>query len=269
MTRRSKRKVGLPVAVLVLAAGLAHAATPVTEVFTSGFDGWTGTGTPAWSAVSGMVRASFAFVPMPSPGENGALIASNAAAGGAFVGDYATAPIHRAGFDFLAANTNPSSLTIEWIGGTNTYYRDFTALLGPTGVWTRVEVDFTGRAAGGWGAGPEDESVYAASLTNVSRFTVRVARRGPSAQVFQFDNIFIDRLPQATGVLADGTNAAIVWSYIRLSADSRAPSSDYKLQTAADPLAPWSDVSTVAPTGRTQTVFLDTGATTAVFRLKR
>lgn len=254
---------------LALLARTVNAAAPATESFTSGFDGWSGTGTPSWSATTGLVQASFAFVPFPSPGENGALVATNTAAGGAFTGDYASAPIHRAGFDFLAVNTNPSSLTIEWIGGTNTYYRDFSPALGPTGVWTRIEIDFTGRAAGNWGAGPEDEASFAASLTNVTRFTVRIARRGPAAQIFQLDNLFIDRLPQATGLVVDDTNSAAVWSFLRTPADSRAPSADYAVQTSSDLPAGWTNAGTFAATGRTQRVGFAPLSAGANFRLRR
>lgn len=258
-----------PLLAFSLLALAGEAAAPDTATFDADAEGWTTSGSPAWSAVSGLVQAAFAPVGFPSPGENGAMQATNGASGGAFTGDYAAAAIERAGFDFLALSTNPSSLTIEWIGGTNTYYRDFTAQLGSPGSWFRLEIDFSSRAAGGWGGGPADEAVFAASRSQVTRFTVRIARRGTAGQTYQIDNVFLDRRPAASAIAPPGPDPVVTWTNLRTVAESRAAPPLYRIESTPDLLTNWSSAASFQATGRVQALSVPLAESALQIRLAR
>jgi hypothetical protein len=182
----------LILAVVFVSIGCVFGAQVYNETFNSGSAGWTNRGPALFTAADGAIRIDFPIQSVPTP-DFGALVASNTASSGFFVGDYPAANIKWVGFRFRADQVLPSALTIRWIGGTSSYFRGFTSLVTETGVWYSCAVSLAGIEEGDW-IGNTNENVFQNGLQSVRQLEVQVLRNGTEWQSYYVDDFFIDSM---------------------------------------------------------------------------
>jgi hypothetical protein len=150
-----------------------------------------------WSAFSpgGILggRADGQLFPVP---ESGAFFADASASGGRFAGNYYADGYEPESFrfDFLAGETSPSYLWLNWAGqygGTTRVFRTLWTNLLPRGVWQSITVPLA-YGSGGWSGGSETE--FTNALADVQWVEVRVTRNGPGEQSYYLDNFGVSLL---------------------------------------------------------------------------
>lgn len=247
------------VLLILLSGGVGHAATTYTEEFSSGLSGWTNTGSAlgiVWRHSNGTAQVQFNNQMFPFP-ESAVLVASNAASGGAFTGNYESAGIGVIGFDFMTLRTNPSILQCEWRSGTNIFFKDLTAYVGPTGVWHSFCLPIASGDASFW-AGAAG-SLFASSRTAVTAVAITVQRRTATSEVYRVDRIYVDRRHQL-GQPVFTTNTI-------LAAENLRTGRWYSVERAATPLDAMTPAAVVTAFVGAVSISLPATNSTETFRL--
>lgn len=218
-----------------------RAASPVTESFDTGLNGWTNTGSITnWIATGGVARASFAARSYPSL--HTAILSSPA---GGFTGDLLNdGSVELLGFDFTCENVKPSELSVDIVSASGKYRVYLTSRVGEAGTTTRMVVPLYQRTGAPWVLGMPDEQEFNKALASVQRIDIRVIPARLSAQAYRVDNVFLDGRPASSSLRMDAETGgpALVWQSVR-------PDSVYRLEASDDLSAPgggWRDAGEAA-----------------------
>jgi hypothetical protein len=242
-------RVPITVALLVGLLGPAQAAQKITEPFTTGGNGWTGTPTAVFRYLSGAVRVQFAAVGAGVPG-NAIFTTTTNAADAAFRGDYRAAGIQSIGFSMIASSEVPSGLHLYLKsyppGATNVIVHSLGNRVVQTGVWYTIMLSLSDAGLGGWTESPS--GCFTSVLADVYEIQLYSDQNGINAQRYQIDNFFLDGLPSASFMeKLTNENAVITWSGLRSNLV-------YSMQTAPSVDGDWSNVTTFAATGTAHTL---------------
>lgn len=180
-----------------------------TEAFSTGMNGWSNTGSMAVSSENAALCGQFGAQTFPFP-ETGAFFASNAASGGAFVGDYPAAGGQLIGFSFMVQDVLPSALLVRISGPTASFFRNIALDVAQTGVWHRLIISLRSRDAGQWIGGTAQE--FEETVRDVQSLEIQITRGDMSSQCYWIDDVFLDALPVGTEVFGDGT---VIWAHLR------------------------------------------------------
>ena len=243
------------ISLILVAAGIAGAATPWREDFASGLNGWTNTTPPAWRWTNGYAFVTFAAIPTP---QTATLVATGALASTAFTGDYGSAELGLIGFRFQAVQALPSGLTLRWMRGTNGYFRNLQHLIQATGVWYTVYCSLADKETGGWSG--DDQNLFPFVLGNVDSVSLSILTPALlSASAFRVDDIQVDHLHRASMLRSDN---GLFMQWERLQSNSV-----YRLEKSLGTDQPWAEDGYILATNRTIGL-MSTGATaSALWRL--
>jgi hypothetical protein len=247
-------------ALLFAASASVRAATPYTEEFAANLNGWSTQSTTSaigWTWTNGTAQARFNALGVPSP-QLAILMATSTVSSGSFAGDFAQAGIGVIGFDFMAMNTNPVLLQVEWRSGTNLFYRNLGSSVAATGVWYSFLVPQADRVEGGW-SGSGDASLYSSCRTSVTAVSVIIQRRGESAQTYRMDRFFVDRRHGLQSIGFD-TNVALGLANLRTNRF-------YGVESAPDPLSAWGSETSLVALASAVSVGLSPASTNPFFRI--
>lgn len=265
----------VPVLLLLLVTH-APAAEPTTETFASNFDGWTGNldlyggelffdyfdGRWSWVAGTALFSAELAESAPVLPRPTAALIASNGAASGKFVGNWITGGIDRISFTFNASaffngtHTNKFNSTIVFFiwSGTNYAAHSFATNAVNTNVTFSASVESL--TSGGWSGSVTNETDFDALKTNVSAVSIRTTipsfpTLNPTYFSNRFDNVALESVQRAVQIMPTETGGVdIVWGHLMTNRV-------YTLQLVQDPVAgTWTNRTTLSPTSTTATISL-------------
>ena len=219
------------------------AASEVTETFDNDVSGWTSSSPAAplsHVASDGSIRLTLIGFGVPDQ-NNYFLVAGSGASNGAFVGDYNAAGVNFISFDFMAEDVIPSNFTLRLEGSEGAYFFNFVNDIQGIGVWHRCMINISSQAAGGWvGSGVNG---FESFLGDVTQLRFLFAKNGTATQRFRFDNIALERIPQATNVSITMSSEAVVrWAYLN-------PAVTYTVQAADSPLGTWSNIGSFMPLG--------------------
>lgn len=233
-------------AVAVLAGFTALAASPYTETFSDPNSGWqegnpertdgfvatqeaTG-GNPGgvlrlrWNPVTVGTRSA---PPVISPD---ALVATGEMNTVHFIGDLDASEAWLIGFDVNAVHAVPDYMYLALHSGTNMITRIIMNAGNPsftTNTWYSMRYTLLDPPAGFWA---DDTEHFDDIISNVTRVSIVVKRRGEGLEDYLIDNVFVDRLPTGSGGLqatVDGNLPQLVWHNLR--AGSR-----YRIEAATD-----------------------------------
>lgn len=255
--KRSERTACLTAAA-AFAAVLAEAAALTTEPFAASLNGWTNNlDATQWAATNQAARVSFGPNILP---QNAALESGPGASSGAFAGDRLAAGVEAIGFSFLAENVRPSVLKLELTGGTNIFFQDLRPRMTAAGTTNNFLVSLAARDAARWSGSPVSE--FQNTLTNITRVAIRVTTSGAGAQAYRLDDLFLDLLPAAAALAAtSGNTTAVTLANLRTGFA-------YRVQTAADSSAAWTNAAQLTATSRTETITLSNAPPLLFLRLE-
>lgn len=254
------------VALLAVAAPSARAAQAYSESFGTSSAGWTNSGQwGAFGATNGYLRGRFDAIGGPPSPQTGRFIATNAASGGAFVGDYGAAGVEQIGFSILAADALPSDLLLRWYGGDGFAYfhGGLAAFITATGVWHTFVFSLRDKAEGGWVG--SSATNFAAARQAVTWLEIAITRNGVTAQHYAVDNVFIDAAPSVAPLNTGVAPPQLVLAPLQTGAT-------YRIQ-ATESLAggTWTNLDLIVATNRWMEwpVTDPTGSVTRFFRVSQ
>ncbi len=245
-----------------------------TENFESGANGWAGAlagplFAAEWVFTDNVAQVTFADIgAMPFP-DNVVLSNSPYASGGVFTGSLAHANAELLGFrvryhysEVVAASTPPTfSLDLRWAGGDAVYRRTFEFPKAATGIWHTVGAALTSYEEGGWttdAGSPED---FHDALHDVHYISLNLGRFGTQTLEFQFDEIFVDRLPQIQDLAISTDGLIDLWvGFLRTNVQ-------YQMQTATSLSGPWTSQTAITATNRFSGIALTNSVTPRFFRI--
>jgi hypothetical protein len=240
---------------LLLTTGLAGAAAPSREEFSSGLNGWTNTAAPAWRGTNGYAQVTFSALPAP---QLGTLLATGALASASFMGDYVAQDIGLIGFRFQAASVLPSTLTLRWMRGTNGYFRNLQGMIQSTGTWYTIYCSLADKDTGAWsGDDAELFSTVLGAVDSVALSVLTPALLAPA--IFRVDDIHIARLPRGA-TLRTEAGPHTHWQHLFSN-------SLYRLEQSTAPDQPWTLSNVVLATNETITLAATGSVEAAVWRL--
>ncbi len=245
-----------------------------TENFESGANGWDASLAgpllaAEWTFTGHVAQVTFfdiGEVPFPDN-----VVLSNAphASGGVFTGNLVNANAELIGFRFrysfseAAATSTPPffSVDLSWAGGEAIYRRAFEFPKVATGIWHTVGAALTSYEDGGWSTDAGSAEDFHTALTNVHYISLSLGRFGTQTLQFQFDEIFIDRLPQIQdlAIITSGLTLLDV-GFLRTNAQ-------YQVQAANTLLGPWTSQAAFTATNRTAWSTMTNNALHSFFRI--
>ena len=221
---------------LAISIRLAGAGELPTETFSHANAGWqdrdpgkmivsqlTSGGNPG-----GCLRLVFPAQSVAFP-DTDAAVATGQMASAQFTGDYLGAEAMMLGFDFKADHVLPSSLWIKLYSSSNVIYRDVTSHLNVLNAWQPIRVSILSSDLGGWLG---DVDAFFDVVRDVVRVEFQLTRQSEITQMYYLDNIFLDRLPEATPVAPDEDGAwGLTWRNLRVG-------DAYRVEAAGDLASP-------------------------------
>jgi hypothetical protein len=183
--------IGLLMAAVAATAISSHAAVFYTETFDSTVDGWTsrdpGKMLNSWDSFgdpSGSIEGTFNAQVFPTP-QTDAWHANSGSSTGAFTGNYWTDVPGFAGwqFSFYASNVMPSTLTVRFGDGTNTFSYAVGSQVNSVGAWYTINVPLTYNL---WFGG--SAAAFSNALSSVNFIDIEVTRNGTTKQSYFLDN---------------------------------------------------------------------------------
>ncbi len=195
MTKRTATgwRMAAVLAVFVGFSELVVGATEYVESFGNGMAEWGGRGAVEVRQAEGRLEASFSRQPMVPMPENGSMVATNGASGGAFEGDFPAAELKEMGFRFLAADVKPSEAIVRIFAGNRAYLHALDLSELTVGTWKVFRISLESLAAGKWNGGDSSEEQFRKNLERVTCVEVQVSRRGAKAQRYALDDFFVTR----------------------------------------------------------------------------
>ena len=251
--------------VIVLLSLLVHlrAASEFSEPFDVDVSGWStsNSGLAQLSHVAADQSIRVRLIGFGGPDPNSySLIATNGASSGAFVGDYLATGVNFISFDFMAEDVIPSELIARLTGPEGTYFFNLTDQVVQTGWWYRFMVSITSQSAGGWVG--SSSNGFDSFLGQVDEFRIQLVKSGTATQGYRFDNIALERIPQATSILINGANETEMrWSYL-------AAGVNYTVQAADSPHGTWVDIGSFMSLSNEHD-FVDSAASAILRRVYR
>lgn len=219
-----------------------HAATPWMETFTGDMNGWSTSGSPAWSSAVNRAQVTFAASPTP---QASTLLATGTLFSAAFTGDYTSAGIALMGFRFRAEQVLPSVLTVRWTSKSTGYFRNVQSDVLATGQWYQFRFLMTSKEAGGWDGDPA--GLFTNVLADVDTVAIAVTKPATvSPSTFMVDDVFIERLPAAISVNSGtGSTRRILWTHLLTNMV-------YGLESSTNLAGPWASEQSFTATNRQQ-----------------
>lgn len=243
-----------------------YAASITTETFSVDMAGWGNAGSDSpWMHNTNHLRVVFPQeLPIALP-KSSTLAGGTNASSSAFHGDFRAVGAELIGFDFMAENALPSTLTLTLANVTSnlTAERFLSTQITQTGVWYRLAIPITSMTDGQWDDGLLTEQEFETILTNVQAVRIRVGVTPNQQITFRLDNIFLGRLPTSAS-LARSTSGVplLTWSDLQPGWNHRVEASTYL------PSGVWTEVGTFSATNTIHT-FMDNDATNAPLRIYR
>lgn len=192
--------------------------------------------------------------------EPGTFMATGYLATANFVGDYSAAGVELLGFDIRTLYVpDPASVAIKLSSGASSVSHDISDRIASSGTWYSVRLPLVGPFVAGWYG---STNLFANIMTNVTRVEITIARHSSLARTCFLDNIFLDRLHNATEASPVDTNDVLLtWNNLRIG-------DRYRLEAAPQITTnAWTELSAFTATDSLYQVHVNSTNLSSCYRL--
>lgn len=257
----------LGLALSALAILPARSASPYTETFASGMNGWTNSAGSVWRTNTGPASiwgtnnaTARVILPADLLTRSSTLTATGRLFTAAYTGNYSAAGISLIGFKISVENDLLQDLRLTVLSGTNGYFNSLASLVATTNTVYQFFFSLASKEAGAW-SGSED-NLFSNVMQDVTRVDIFVRNATISrAATCRVDDIVVDGL-QSVSSLVPSTNNQLLLAGTFLQSNVT-----YLVEATPELTGIWTAVQSVYATNRNQIITLTNNGPQLFWRL--